>query len=410
MHIKEEGTMATYKNTGTRGRNARAAKMRERRKKQRRRRLIIIGVEVVLMIILAGCCYVVSMMGLLQRHVTKKSDVYKPSYETATDEKGNKIDYSEELEKGYRNILVIGVDARDNESLAETGTNADVMMIVSINNETKDIKLVSVYRDTYLKMADGNKEYEKANYQMSVGYAEDVMNMLNMNLDLNIEEYVIVNWSAVAKAVDLLGGVDNVEITQELLDKGQIDGYITSVVENTGIPGVQLKVPGTYTLSGVQAVAYCRVRYVGYDYGRTQRQREIVTKMFDKLKADFLDKASDLAKAVFPNIATNIPLVDILSLASHAADYNIGGQTGFPFDKYAETQYIGSVPVSYPVVPVTLESNVEKLHKYLFNVKKYNATTKVKEISQYIEDQSDIHEGKVPTVDIEELKKEENNN
>ena len=399
--------MTEHKNTGARGRNAKAAKMRERRKKQRRRRLIIIGVEVVLMLILAGCCYAVSMMGLLQRQKTNKANVYKPSYETVTDEEGQVVNYSETLDEGYRNILVIGVDARDNESLAESGDNADVMMIVSINNKTKDVRLLSVYRDTYMQMIKGDKEYEKANHQMTVGTAEDVMNMLNMNLDLNIEEYVMVNWSAVAKAIDLLGGVDNVEIRQEMLDVGKIDGYITNVVESTGIPGTQIKEPGVYTLTGVQAVAYCRVRYVGYDYGRTERQREVVTKMVQKLQDNFLDKVDDIARAVFPNIATNIDWMDILDLASDAAKYKIVGQSGFPFDKYAEEQYIGSIPTSYPVIPVTLESNVQKLHQYLFDVKEYNPTEKVKEISQYIEDKSEIHEGEVPTVDIEELKENE---
>ena len=399
--------MTGHRNTGTRERNARAAKMRERRKKQRRRRLIIIGVEVILMLVLAGCCYAVSMMGLLQRHKTNKANVYKPSYETITNDEGEKINYSETLDEGYRNILVIGVDARDNQSLTETGVNADVMMIVSINNNTKDIKLVSVYRDTYLKMAKGSPEYEKANHQLTIGTPEDVMNMLNMNLDLNIEDYVLVNWSAVAKAIDLLGGIDNVEITEDLLTVGKIDGYITDVVNYTGIPGTQLKEPGVYTLTGVQAVAYCRVRYVGYDYGRTQRQREVVTKMLDKLKSNFLDKVDELAKAVFPNIATNIDMFDLLDLASDAGKYTISGQTGFPFDKYAESQYIGNVPISYPVIPVTLETNVQKLHKYLFDAKEYNATAKVKEISQYIEDLSDIHEGAVPTVDVDNLDDEE---
>lgn len=399
--------MTGHRNTGTRERNARAAKMRERRKKQRRRRLIIIGVEVILMLVLAGCCYAVSMMGLLQRHKTNRANVYKPSYETITNDEGEKINYSETLDEGYRNILVIGVDARDNQSLTETGVNADVMMIVSINNNTKDIKLVSVYRDTYLKMAKGSPEYEKANHQLTIGTPEDVMNMLNMNLDLNIEDYVLVNWSAVAKAIDLLGGIDNVEITEDLLTVGKIDGYITDVVNYTGIPGTQLKEPGVYTLTGVQAVAYCRVRYVGYDYGRTQRQREVVTKMLDKLKSNFLDKVDELAKAVFPNIATNIDMFDLLDLASDAGKYTISGQTGFPFDKYAESQYIGNVPISYPVIPVTLETNVQKLHKYLFDAKEYNATAKVKEISQYIEDLSDIHEGAVPTVDVDNLDDEE---
>ena len=192
-----------------------------------------------------------------------------------------------------------------------------------------------------------------------------------------------------------------------MLDVGKIDGYITNVVESTGIPGTQIKEPGVYTLTGVQAVAYCRVRYVGYDYGRTERQREVVTKMVQKLQDNFLDKVDDIARAVFPNIATNIDWMDILDLASDAAKYKIVGQSGFPFDKYAEEQYIGSITTSYPVIPVTLESNVQKLHQYLFDVKEYNPTEKVKEISQYIEDKSEIHEGEVPTVDIEELKENE---
>lgn len=361
-------------------RSRRRAALQRKKKQQRKRRCIIIGVEVVLVAILSVCAYVVHMMGLMNYEAVADDDIYIPSYQHKD---------TAELQEGYRNIAIIGVDSRDNSDIESDG-NGDVLMVASINNKTNEIKLVSLYRDTYLKMAEGKEEYQKANYQMEVAGSVATMNMMNMNLDLDIKEYVVVNWAAVAKAIDILGGVDDVEITEDLLKIGQLDGYITSVVESTGIPGQQIKKPGVYTLTGTQAVAYCRIRYVGSDYGRTQRQREIIGKMLEKAKSN-IGLLPKLVTTIFPSISTNLDMVEILNLTTDVASYTITDQAGFPFDKYTgDNGYVGNIKIQDPVVPVDMEQNVIRLHQFLFTDESYMASDTVREISDYIKDISGV--------------------
>ena len=130
--------------------------------------------------------------------------------------------------RGYRNIAIFGVDSRDNS--VGKGNRSDVIIICSIDQDTKEIKLVSVYRDTYLNI--GNNSYQKCNHAYSYGGPAQAVKMLNDNLDLNITDYITFNWKAVATAINILGGVD-VEITKP--EFRYINSYITETVKGTGI-------------------------------------------------------------------------------------------------------------------------------------------------------------------------------
>ena len=117
--------------------------------------------------------------------------------------------------KGYTTIGLIGLDGRDGE--LKSGARSDTMIIASINNDTKKVKLVSVYRDTYLRIgedSEGNGQYDKANAAYKKGGPEQFLSMLNTNLDLNVTDFVSVDFQAVAEAVELLGGID-VELKEE---------------------------------------------------------------------------------------------------------------------------------------------------------------------------------------------------
>ena len=143
------------------------------------------------------------------------------------------------------------------------------MMICSINVKTKEVKLVSIYRDTLLKMYSRD-EFDLANSEFAKGSDTDMISMINMNLDLQIQDVVVVNWAALIRVIDAIGGI-YLDITPEEVEKGYITGYITEIEEATGIWQPQLTQAGYQLCNGVYAVAYCRNRYTtGMDMGKNK--------------------------------------------------------------------------------------------------------------------------------------------
>lgn len=356
------------------------------KKNKTRRRLLVFCVETLLILVIVACCYVISKLDKMEQSSLDASDIVKPTYQNNS--------YAEKMDTGYKNILIVGVDARDNNTLISE-TNSDVLIVCSINNETKDVKLISIYRDTYLKMQNG--EYRKANYQLMHGTVIDTINMLNENLDLQIDDYVVVNWAAVANVINLLGGIE-VEVTDTMLSyKNQINGYITEIVESTGIGSVQIKQAGYQLLDGVQTVAYARIRYQnGDDYGRTQRQREVIAKILEKAKKASPAKWNSIADAIFPQVATSLDLAEILSMLPNLTKYTITDTAGFPFNSQAVSSAIGPQYVREAVFPVDLKLNVIQLHKILFGTENYEPSDDVIEISNEIVSHCEL----VPAADV----------
>lgn len=273
----------------------------------------------------------------------------------------------------YWSIAVFGVDSRSNT--VGRGTSADAQFICSINKTTGEIKLVSVYRDTFLRI--GN-EYGKLDSAYDKGSAEQNLKALNENLDLNISDYVSLSFKAAADIVNQLGGID-LEITQAEWE--YINSFITETVNVTGIPSTQLAGPGMQHLDGVQAVAYARLRLMDSDQNRTERQRKVVKLVWDKLKKEgsFADGLQILIKTI-PELGTNLSIKDITAFAADGNRYKIVDSTGFPFD-YTEAQ-IGNR--GNCIIPNTLETNVEKLHGFLYGDETYRCPDTVKEINREI--------------------------
>lgn len=276
--------------------------------------------------------------------------------------------------KGYRNIAIFGVDSRTNS--LEKGTHSDTIIIASLNNETKDVKLVSIYRDTYANIPDLG--YKKINAAFFNGGYSLALSTINKNFDLNITEYVTVNFKAVVDAVDLVGGI-TLDITEAELP--YVNGYVNSLNKINGTSVAHLKSAGTQLVNGTQATAYARIRYTsGADYKRTERQRTVIMKVFEKVKKSDLSMVNKMIDTIFPQVATNLSKLEILSLAKDVFSYDIVDQTGFPFEKDAHT-YKG---VSY-VFPKNLAANTAKLHEFLFPEAEYTPSTTVQEYSDYIE-------------------------
>lgn len=330
-------------------------------KKKRITRIIVIEVVLVILLLAAGRLYQTFNKSIDKIQIVNEDD--------------DKIEQNEGVTiGGYRNIVVFGLDSRDN-SLKKG--NSDTIMIVSINNKTKDVKLVSVYRDTYVNIPDIG--YTKINAAYANGGYSLALSTINKNLDLNITEYVTVSFRAVVDTIDRLGGI-TLDIEENELKT--LNGYVRELnrINDTDVPG--LKSAGSQTVNGTQATAYARIRYTeGGDFKRTERQRIVLQKTFEKLKSSKLTTIFDLINAIFPLTATNLDKEEILDLARDVFSYDIIEQTGFPFEKVAQKYN----KVSY-VFPVQLEENVIKLHKLLFEDKEYTPSVNVQEYSNHIED------------------------
>lgn len=278
----------------------------------------------------------------------------------------------EEKLTGYRNIALFGLDSRQDDY--GTGNRSDCIIIASINNDTKEVKLVSIYRDTYLQIP--GRTLDKVTHAYSYGGAALALSTLNTNLDLNITEYVTVNFNAVAKIVDAVGGI-KMNITAE--ETKYINGYIQENNKVLNRNSSEITEAGTYTLDGVQALAYARIRYTeGGDYKRTERMRDVLQAVFEKTKQKSISEINNMMNELLPEISTNIDSNEVIKLLPTLMQYKITQSAGWPNNVKGITldRWYG--------VPVTLESSVKELHETLFNEKDYQISDKVKDISNAI--------------------------
>lgn len=350
--------------------------------KKRRRKIVLFVAEVVVLLLL-----IIVYWGM-----SKVSDIQYVEINEDEIEIADEVQQAEEsgAMKGYMNVALFGVDSTTGE--LEKNTRTDTMIIASINLDTKQVKLVSLYRDTYLNL--GTDVYAKANAAYAKGGAKQAMSMLNMNLDMNIKYFVTSGFDALIDVVDAVGGIEVDVQESEIVHLnsyqvsicGKPDGTLNAAGEPNyyAEPYVEytpVEHAGLQTLNGLQATAYCRIRYVGNDFARTNRQRSVLEKVAKKAITLNPAKLNAIAEAVFPKISTNFTLSEIVSLMSGVSDYNIGESTGFPFENMYQTGRIGSKGSC--IVPITLSDNVIQLHQFLFQ-EEWEPTDTVKKCSEKI--------------------------
>ena len=283
---------------------------------------------------------------------------------------------------GNTTIALFGLDNRD-QGVYDTG-NSDVIMVMNINNDTREVSLVSVYRDTYLNIAgEGEEEkFRKANAAYSAGGAEQAVTMLNRNLDLDIDNYVAFDFKSVAEAIDILGGVEIDIESQAEMD--YLNDYISYTSEYVGGSDEMIDHLGKQTLNGVQAVSYARIRYTaGGDFKRAERQRRVLNELIKKAKDASLTELNELVNTIFPEVSTDLTQKDIISMMPVMLKYDMANSGGFPYDKTTDTpsKKIGSI-----VIPCDLESNVIQLHKQLFGTEDYQPSETVQSYNDTIID------------------------
>ena len=394
--------------------NSKAERYKKKRRKKRLKLALLVIEVLVLVIAIVGVSIFLmpNSKSFLVKTFTKcpagqalldalyKDDYNKNVLDNSTDK--DKIE-TVDLGEGYTNIALFGIDPRLGEF--EDSTHTDTIMIVSINNKTHEVKLVSLYRDTFLRMTttDGEIDYEKANSAYFRNGAEGAINMLNNNLDLDITEYALVNFQGLATIIDALGGLD-VNITGE--EAFYINGYLTETRKITGMDAPDVTESGLVHLTGLQATAYCRIRYTTFydengneynnDYGRTARQRNILNKILEKAKTAGVSELINVAETIIKKnnvngekiISTNIEWDRIVDLLTVAVDCTLTDTPGFPFDVYtpeSNEAYYGYV------IPMGLEQNVIRLHQYLFPDRTYTPSSLVTRINDYIIDETGVY-------------------
>lgn len=336
---------------------------RRAKKKKRRRRIGILVAEVIILSVLCVFAYATVKMDKLDFNFLDedKLEVYKDT-------------------GPYTNIALFGLDAREGESI-ESGVRSDSMMVASINNETNEVKVVSIFRDTLLKQQDGT--FDKANAAYSYGGPQEAIALLNRNLDLDIKNYMSVDFKALSDVIDALGGME-LELTAE--EVVHMNNYCVETSEVTGkdYERIEPEVAGTYHLNGVQATSYARIRATaGGDYKRAERQRLVIEKIVEKAQKANLKTLDKIIDVVFPQVSTSFSSKDLIGIAANALSYQLGETQGFPYS-IADTDVVDGYEGSY-VVPSDFDGDVKKLHEFLFNEKDYQVSDTVKEISHEID-------------------------
>ena len=348
-------------------------------------KVIIFAIEIFLILIMLAILFLVMTQGGKGPKVVKIDPNDVGINQGAMDNKnpqgngeGDKMT-GEIADTGYMNVALFGVDAITKNGLYK-GSRSDSIMIASINMDTGDIKLVSVYRDTYLNL--GTDTYNKCNHAYSGGGAEQAIKMLNMNLDMDITNFVTVNYQSL---IDLIDGLGGIYIDVDKNELKHINNYQITINKDLNLGGyTPVKETGYQKLNGLQATAYCRIRYdiPGGDFGRASNQREVLKAIEEQAKKTDAATLTSVFNKVIEEVYTSMDSKDLLELVGNINNYRIVDEAGFPEESMRTTGNIGAKGSC--VIPLDLESNVEWLHKFLFEEENYAVSDTVKECSAQV--------------------------
>jgi LCP family protein required for cell wall assembly len=276
----------------------------------------------------------------------------------------------------YTNLALFGVDSRE-EQLTKN-TRSDTILIASINNQTGEVKLCSIYRDTYLNLS--NDTYTKCNAAYAQGGPEQAISMLNMNLDMDIKDFITIGFRGLTDVVDALGGVP-IDVSDAEIS--HLNNYQSTMAQELKLKYTPVTSPGLQTLNGLQATAYCRIRYTaGDDFKRAERQRTVLMACLEKAQGMSYSKLETVANKAFGETYTSLDLDEILVMLKNIASYKVVANDGFPAEDLRTTGTMGKAGSC--VLPVDLQSNVKWLHKFLFDDSEYEVSSDVQKYSEKI--------------------------
>lgn len=280
--------------------------------------------------------------------------------DSTSDNSGNnaayKIENTVPRSKDIKNIAIFGIDGTEGEP-----SRSDCIMIFTIDNIHDKLKLTSIIRDSYVDIPT-RKNKDKINHAYAFGGPSLAIETLNNNFDLDISKFASVNFSSFPKIIDELGGI-TLDISEDELK--YINGYINQENSLNGTSSLQLSGTGPQNLDGTQALAYSRIRYTaGGDFERSHRQRIVIEKVFEKLKALPITEYPTILDDLLPLIKTNLSNTEILSIALDVNDLKDNGiiQARFPEDDDADGKMISGI---YYYV-FDQEVTTDKIKKFIY--------------------------------------------
>ena len=284
----------------------------------------------------------------------------------------------DEALRNYRSILIAGID---------NGNRADIQIILCINKETNEARMFTVTRDAYMQIAHGETvvigdtelEFCKCNRAYELGDKYDLIKELNRHLDLNIKEFIGVNWPCTAQLVDALGGV-TVDVEEGMLEWINND---TLPADQYGAENYQIESAGNQTLNGWQAVEYLRVRkYSGGNARvREDRSRAFVEALLERAKAMPIDEIAEIYDDIAGELDTNMSRTTLTDTLLTLEDTDIHDIGRWPYEY--KNRWEPNKKFNYKV-PQSLYSNVVQLHAKLFDQNDYLPSTTVQELSDKI--------------------------
>lgn len=257
------------------------------------------------------------------------------------------------------NIALFGLDRRPNSEYV----NSDAIMILSINKSSKQIRLASIMRDTYVKIE--GKGMDKINSAFNLGGPQLAIKTLNQNFNLNITDFVSVDVIGLAKVVDALGGI-TLDIKPE--EVGWVNDYMGEAASHDSIPlpPPNLTEPGVQNMNGMQAVAYTRIRYaLGNDHERTARQRIVLSTISNKIKEQGIMQFPVIVSKILPYVDTSFDRTALFSMGADIFISNINTikQQTFP----AETESNGKIINGIWYLITDLKATTKSIHRFVFD-------------------------------------------
>lgn len=242
-------------------------------------------------------------------------------------------------------VLLIGIDARPGE---KTG-RSDTMILATMNPETNEVKLISFMRDTYVEIP--GRKPNRLNAAYRYGGAELLFGALKENFGVEVDKYVTVNFSMMADLVDQIGGLELTVESEYIRDRINAVIKMDNKALGVAIESDLIEDAGTQVLNGKQVQAYARWRKGSSDFARTQRQREVIVKIMEKLKSEYsLMQLVRLAIHNLPQMYTNLTMQDVMAVAPGLLELNTEeiAQLRIPVDGGYESQTISGMAVLVP--------------------------------------------------------------
>lgn len=317
---------------------------RTKKKKNKKKKWIIIGIVILILLLILSAAF-----GYVYTKFNKinNSDFNYSKEELSAIQNNNQGDHK------VKNILLLGIDSQEKVS--------DTMIVLSLDETTKKVKLTSLMRDMYIYFGDDKRN--KLNYAYNYGGPMLSIKTINENFKLDITDYAKVDFDGLDKVIDAVGGVD-VEIKPNEVDI--LNFTAKDVANNIGVPvPSQVTKSGMTHLNGIQAVAYCRIRHVGnVDYERTQRQRRVLMALFEKSKHMSISQYPGLVDKLSGSVETSLGIIQILDIMKTASEYEKNGmqECRVPFDNYKSDSDLNG----WYVMKWDKDKNVELLHDFIY--------------------------------------------